>query len=39
MDSWMGSDGHCTNIMRDSFSEIGVGYYPGNYWTEVFARP
>ena len=44
MEGWMGSDGHCGNIMSDSFTEIGVGYYPGeqsgfqnrNYWTQTF---
>ncbi|MCO6436623.1 MAG: CAP domain-containing protein [Phycisphaerae bacterium] len=33
---WMGSDGHCANIMRSSFTEIGVGYEPGQHWTQVF---
>lgn len=33
---WMSSDGHCANIMRDSFTEIGVGYYEGNLWTQTF---
>jgi uncharacterized protein YkwD len=23
----MSSDGHCANIMRGSFTEIGIGYY------------
>lgn len=43
MDQWMNSDGHCANIMNPSFSEIGVGYYPGggygHYWTQAFGHP
>ena len=33
---WMSSDGHCANIMRPFFTEIGVGYHEGNYWTQSF---
>jgi uncharacterized protein YkwD len=33
---WMGSDGHCANIMRAAFTEIGVGYQENRYWTQVF---
>lgn len=39
---WMDSDGHCANIMRPEFDEIGVGYaeVPGSpfgiYWTQTF---
>lgn len=39
---WMNSDGHCSNIMRPGFDEIGVGYaeVPGSrwstYWTQTF---
>ncbi len=40
MDQWMSSDGHCSNIMRDSYNFIGVGYYPGGQfrtlWTQTF---
>jgi uncharacterized protein YkwD len=42
MNGWMGSDGHCANIMSPSFEEIGVGYasVPGSpytvYWTQDF---
>ena len=39
MDGWMNSDGHCANIMAAGFTEIGVGYYTGNYWTQVFGTP
>lgn len=44
VEGWMNSDGHCANIMRAGFSEIGVGYaaVPGSdwrvYWTQVFGR-
>lgn len=37
--SWMDSDGHCANIMRSGFTEIGVGRHTENYWTQVFAAP
>lgn len=43
-EQWMSSDGHCLNIMRDSFDEIGVGYAfvegsPfGHYWTQTFGQ-
>jgi uncharacterized protein YkwD len=37
--AWMGSTGHCTNIMSDNFTEIGVGFYDGQYWVQVFGRP
>jgi uncharacterized protein YkwD len=40
MDQWMGSDGHCANIMNPDFEHIGVGYHPGgqwgHLWTQVF---
>ena len=43
MNQWMGSDGHCANLMTANFTELGVGYYPGgpygHYWTQAFARP
>jgi uncharacterized protein YkwD len=42
MAQWMGSDGHCANIMNPDFTEIGVGYYPGgqygHLWTQTFGR-
>ncbi len=37
--SWMSSSGHCANIMGSSFTEIGIGYDPANFWTQVFATP
>lgn len=40
MDQWLGSDGHCANIMSPNFQDIGVGYSPGgqygHLWTQVF---
>jgi len=47
MQSWMDSDGHCSNVMRASYSMLGVGYHPGaggrglgsNYWTQNFGAP
>lgn len=39
---WMSSAGHCANIMKPGFAEIGVGYaYTatstyGHYWTQSF---
>lgn len=40
MSQWLGSDGHCANIMSPSFEDIGVGYSPGgqygHLWTQVF---
>lgn len=40
MDQWMNSPGHCSNIMAEDFTLIGVGYYPGgeydHLWTQTF---
>ena len=38
MDQWMGSDGHCSNIMSPNFTEIGVGYYPGGQWGHLWTQ-
>ena len=35
---WLGSSGHCNNMMNAAFTEIG-GARAGNYWTLVLARP
>ncbi|PRY68890.1 putative cell wall binding repeat protein [Glaciihabitans tibetensis] len=38
MSGWMGSTGHRENILRKSFTRIGVGYSAdGNYWVQIFA--
>lgn len=34
--AWMNSSGHRANILNPSFTEIGVGYTAGNYWTQMF---
>ena len=42
---WLASPGHCENIMRPEFTQIGVGCTRrsgtdyGTYWTVVFGRP
>jgi uncharacterized protein YkwD len=46
---WMDSDGHCSNIMNPSFTEIGIGYWEGpadnqffngnKLWTQNFGAP
>ncbi len=38
MAGWLGSDGHCANLMRPGFTEFGAGE-SGRYWAQVFARP
>ena len=34
--AWMNSSGHRANMLNSSFTEIGVGYSSGNYWTQMF---
>lgn len=36
---WMNSPGHCANVMRAGYTEIGVGFAAGNYWTQNFGTP
>jgi uncharacterized protein YkwD len=46
---WIDSDGHCSNIMNDGYTEIGVGYWEGEpenmffngnkLWTQNFGSP
>ncbi|MDY0003158.1 MAG: CAP domain-containing protein [Polyangia bacterium] len=41
---WMGSEGHCRNIMSSSFTQVGIGYFHGeggygDYTTAGFGRP
>ena len=38
VDSWMNSDGHCANIMRASYTKIGIGYHSSRLWTTVFGN-
>lgn len=35
---WLGSTGHCNNMMNAAYTEIGAAR-AGNYWTLVLARP
>jgi len=39
VDAWMESPGHCANVMNPAFTELGVGYEAGDYWTQVFGAP
>lgn len=41
MEGWMGSDGHCANLMSPDFEHIGVGAYSDGspLWTQVFGSP
>jgi len=47
LQGWLGSDGHCRNIMEPSFTEIGAAYAEGPYqgipsapyWTFDLAAP
>jgi uncharacterized protein YkwD len=46
VDGWMGSDGHCANIMNPNLRDIGVACATGttrstysNYWTMDLAAP
>lgn len=32
---WLGSPGHCRNIMSPDYQELGVGV-AGTFWTQVF---
>ena len=38
VDGWLGSDGHCANLMGGGFSDLGAGE-ADRFWTLVFARP
>ena len=38
IEGWLGSDGHCKNIMNANVTEMGVAL-SGAYWTQVFAAP
>ena len=46
VDAWMGSPGHCANIMKADFADMGVACVPGGpgntyitYWTMDLGRP
>jgi uncharacterized protein YkwD len=42
MTQWMGSPGHCSNIMNPAYRQLGVGYYAApstrfrHFWTQNF---
>ena len=37
VEGWMNSQGHRENILKSTYTEIGVGYVEsGNYWTQLF---
>ena len=41
--AWLKSPGHCKNIMKKSYTQLGVGYAEGGkygtYWTQDFGKP
>lgn len=37
MQGWLGSEGHCKNLMSANFTHMGMGE-KDLYWTQVFAR-
>lgn len=45
VDGWLGSPGHCANLMNPGFSELGAAYATdpksdaGVYWTALFGAP
>lgn len=43
VNAWLKSPGHCRNIMKRSYTELGVGYAVGGtygtYWTQDFGNP
>jgi uncharacterized protein YkwD len=42
---WLGSPGHCENIMNPQFAEMGIAYAAGQaskrglYWVQLLAAP
>ena len=37
VEGWMNSQGHRENILKSTYTEIGVGYVEsGHYWTQLF---
>ena len=41
MEAWMNSPGHRENILRESFTHLGVGVHDNGsiWWTQAFLRP
>lgn len=43
VETWMNSDGHRANILSESFTKMGVGYYESSsgyryYWVQLFSN-
>jgi len=38
LDDWLGSPGHCSNIMSADYTQTGVANIH-KYWTQVYAAP
>lgn len=41
MSDWMNSSGHRANILSETYTQIGIGYYVSNntkYWVQLFIR-
>ena len=38
MTGWLGSAGHCSNLMNAGWTVVGMGRV-NNFWTQDFARP
>ena len=38
VDGWQKSEGHCRNIMKAAYVEMGVARV-GTYWSQTFAKP
>ena len=40
VNAWMESDGHKTNILSGTYTQMGVGYdADGHCWSQIFIRP
>ncbi|HEV2123343.1 MAG TPA: CAP domain-containing protein, partial [Chloroflexota bacterium] len=41
VEAWLGSPGHCANLLRPEFREIGAAKVTEDleYWTQVFGTP
>ena len=40
VDGWIGSVGHCQNLMSPAYTQLGVGHYgSGSYWVQNFGSP
>ncbi|MCL5965296.1 MAG: CAP domain-containing protein [Deinococcota bacterium] len=43
MQGWLGSPGHCSNLMNPAFTQVGMAWSTSSddriYWTQVLAAP